>query len=204
MRAQESRISVALGDDLGHYPEEIWDLQLDHLDMFTEQVIDELDAIAWAEGNEYPSHSTVSARTGNHNWGASGSYSEIIMQVSTGTAGGVGTIAIAAAIKVAYEKLKSRSQGDTWRSMPTLEQAANLARSRIHQHYDVATEKLTVIRSDVDSEAQRYDLEFSHEDGRKFGATVGAFPGMPSCTRVWAEGADLMPRPAPEPPNPGT
>jgi hypothetical protein len=201
MRAQESRISVALGDDLGHYPDEVWDLDLDHLDMFTEEVIDELDAITWAEGEQAPSHSTVSARTGQHNWGASGSYSEIIMQVSMGTAGGAGATAIAAAVKMVYEKLKSRSQGDSWRRLPSTEEAAGLARSRIHQHYDVAIDKLTVIRSSVDAEAQRYDLEFIHEDGRKFGGTVGAITGMPSCTRVWAE--QPLERPAPSPPDPG-
>lgn len=201
MRAQESRISVALGDDLGHYPDEVWHLELDHLDMFTEQVIDELDAIPWAEGKQAPSHSTVSAKTGKHSWGASGSYSEIIMQVSTGTAGGVGATAIAAAIKVVYEKLKGRAQGDSWRRMPSAEEAARLGRSRIHQYYDVAVDKLTVVRSSADMETRRHDLEFIHEDGRKFGATIGAITGMPSCTRVWAVGP--LERPAPTPPNQG-
>ncbi|KWT61215.1 hypothetical protein ADL21_14645 [Streptomyces albus subsp. albus] len=88
MRAQESRISVALGDDLCRYPDEVWELQLDHIDMSTEDIIDELDVIPWADGREFPNHSTVSARTSKHNWGASTSFSEIIMQVSTGTAGG--------------------------------------------------------------------------------------------------------------------
>ncbi|MFC8779717.1 hypothetical protein ACFYY9_11190 [Streptomyces nigra] len=201
MRAQETRVSVALGDDLGHYPDEVWDLELDHLDMFTEEIIDELDAIPWAEGNHAPSHSTVSAQTSKHSWGSSGSYSEIIMQVSTGTAGGVGATAIAAAIKVVYEKLKSRARGDSWRRMPSIEEATRLAQSRIHRHYNVAVDKLTLVRSEVDTETQRYDLEFSHEDGRKFGATVGAVSGMPSCTRVWADGP--LARPAPEPVDPG-
>ncbi|MFF1770136.1 hypothetical protein [Streptomyces sp. NPDC058249] len=203
MRAQESRISVALVEDLGHYPHEVWDLGLDQLDMFTEEVIEELDGIAWAEGNDYPSHSTISARTGKHSWGASGSFSEIVMQISSNAGGGVAAVAVTAAIKNAYEKLMSRAYGDTWRSMPSTEQAVDMAKSRLHQHYNVAVDKLTVIRTDVDVEAQRYDLEFSHEDGRKFGATVGAIKRMPSCTRVWAEGADLMPRPLPEPPDPG-
>ncbi|MEU6293482.1 hypothetical protein [Streptomyces sp. NPDC046988] len=203
MRAQESRISVALGDDLGYYPDEVWDLGLDHLDMFTEEVIDALSVIPWAEGNDAPSHSSVTARTGQHNWGASGSFSEIVMQVSLGTAGGVGAAAITEAIKATYQKLKSRAQGDSWRSMPSAEDAARLARSRIYRHYDVAVEKLTVVRSTVDAEAQRYDFEFSHEDGRRFGATVGALAGTPSCTRVWVDGAEPMPRPAPEPTDPG-
>ncbi|MFD4117093.1 hypothetical protein ACFWSJ_27035 [Streptomyces niveus] len=203
MRAQESRISVALGDDLGCYPVEVWDLELDHLDMFTEEVIDALNAISWAEGNEFPSHSSVSARTAQHNWGASGSFSEIVMQLSLGTAGGVGATAITAAIKATYEKLRGRAQGDPWQSMPSTEDAVRLARSRIHRHYDVDVEKLTVVRSNIDSETQRYDLEFSHEDGRKFGATVGAMTGLPSCTRVWVEGTEPIPRPVPEPTNPG-
>lgn len=203
MRAQESRISVALVDDMFHYPHEVWDLALDHLDMFTEEVLDDLDAIPWAEGNEYPNNSTVLAKTGKHSWGAAGSFSEIIMQVSSNAAGGVGAVAVTAAIKSVYEKLKSRADGDVWGSMPSTEQAVEIARSRIHQHYDVAVERLTVLHSSVDVESQRYELAFRHEDGRKFGATVGALSGMPSCTRVWAEGADPLPRPLPEPPDPG-
>ncbi|MFF9274587.1 hypothetical protein [Streptomyces griseosporeus] len=203
MKATESHIVVALVEDLGHYPYEVWDLGLDHLDMFTEEVLEELHAIAWAEGNRYPSHYTMGGRTGQHNWGASGSFSEIIMQVASNAGGGVGAVATTAAIKSVYEKLRSRAHGDAWRTMPSEERAVELAKSRLHQHYAVAVDKLTVIRSDMDVQAQRYDIELSHEDGRKFGATVGAIRGMPSCTRVWAEGADLMPRPAPTPPDPG-
>ncbi|MEU2869144.1 hypothetical protein ABZ769_08050 [Streptomyces olivoreticuli] len=171
--------------------------------MFTEEVIEELDTIAWAEGNRYPTHRTISAKTSKHSWGASGSFSEVIMQVSSNAGGGVAAVAVTAAIKHVYEKLRKRAHGDSWRSMPSTDQAVNLAKSRLHRHYNVARDKLTVIRSDVDIEAQRYDLEFSHEDGRKFGATVGAITKMPSCTRVWAEGADLMPRPVPPRQDPG-
>ncbi|MBK3569976.1 hypothetical protein [Streptomyces sp. MBT62] len=199
MRAQESRISVALVGHPIYYPYEVWDLGLDQLDMFTEEVIDELDVIAWADGDR--NNHTVSARTGKHSWGAAGSYSEIVMQVSSNVAGGVGAVAITAAIKVVYEKLKGRAQGESWNSIPSSDQAIGLAQDRIHRHYDVDVEKLTVMRSSVDAVAQRYDLEFTHEDGRKFGATVGAIAGMPSCTRVWAEGFEPALRPIPVPPD---
>ncbi|MFJ9567757.1 hypothetical protein ACIRQQ_48040 [Streptomyces fuscichromogenes] len=202
MRAQESRISVALVDSMFHYPHEVWDLGLDSLDMFTEEVIDELDAIRWAEEKERPLHGTVVARTGKHNWGAEGSFSEIIMQVSWNAIGGVGAVAVTAAIKTVYGKLKSRAHADVWHSMPSQDQAIEIARSRLHQHYDVAVDRLTVVHSAVDAEAQRQEFEFRHEDGRKFGATVGALAGMPSCTRVWVDG-DPLPRPVPEPPDPG-
>ncbi|MCX4449341.1 hypothetical protein [Streptomyces sp. NBC_01789] len=203
MRPQETYIAVSLGDDLGYYPQEVWSLNLTHLDMYTEDVLDELAGITWAEGNDYPNYSAVSATTGERNWGASGSYSEILMQVSTGAAGGVGTLAITAAIKVVYEKLRAHSQSEGWRDLPTAERAAEIARSRLHQHYEVASEKLTVVRSDVDLETQRYDLEFVHEDGRRFGATIGALTGLPWCTRVWVEGADPGLRPLPPVPDPG-
>jgi hypothetical protein len=121
MRAQESRISVALGDHpAAYYPLEVWDLALDELDMFTEEVIDELSVIPWAENADEPSFSTVSARTTQHNWGASGSSSEIILQVSTGAAGGIGATAIVAAIKTVYEKLKDRSRGTRGDPCPRL------------------------------------------------------------------------------------
>ncbi|MFJ3761113.1 hypothetical protein [Streptomyces sp. NPDC090080] len=203
MRAQESRVSVALTIDLSHYPYEVWDLALQHLDMFTEEIIDELGTIPWAEGKAYPQHSTVSAKTGEHNWGASGSFSEIIMQVSMNAGGGVGAVALTAAIKSVYGKLKSRSHGDARRSVASLDEAARIARSSLYRYYDVAADRLTVVRSSVDVETQRYELEFRHMDGRRFGAVVGAVTGMPSSTRVWVEGDDLLPRPEPEPPSPG-
>lgn len=203
MRAQESRVTVALVSDLSHYPYEVWDLALQHLDMFTEEVIDELGTIPWAEGEKYPRHSTVAAQTGEHNWGASGSFSEIVMQVSTNAGGGVGAVALTAAIKSVYDRLKSRAHGDARRSVPSLEEAALIAKSSLYRHYDVAADGLTVVRSSIDIDAQRYELTFRHEDGRKFGAVVGALAGMPSCTRVWAEGDDLLPRPELEPSSAG-
>ncbi|MGW3262796.1 hypothetical protein [Streptomyces sp. NPDC001056] len=195
MRAQESRISVALVGHPIYYPYEVWDLGLDQLDMFTEEIIDELDAIAWADGER--SNHTVSARTGKHSWGAAGSYSEIVMQISSNVAGGVGAVAITAAIKTVYEKLKGRSQGETWNFMPSAERALGLAQDRIHRNHDVDVEKLTVVQSSADAEAQRYEFEFTHEDGRKFGATVGAIAGMPSCTRVWVQNFEPGLRPLP-------
>ncbi|WP_428952012.1 hypothetical protein [Streptomyces sp. cg35] len=203
MRAQESRISVAVVETLEHYPNEVWEIRLTHLDMFTEEVLDELDTIAWCEGNHYPNHSSISAKTGKHNWGASGSFADILMEVSSNTGGGIGAVAITAAIKSVYEKFKKRSQGGAWQSMPSAEEAVSHAKSSLYQHYNVAFDSLTVVRSDADAESLRHDFEFSHSDGRKFGATVGAIKGIPSCIRVWAEGDDLMPRPDPTPPDPG-
>ncbi|MFF0432389.1 hypothetical protein ACFYU9_09240 [Streptomyces sp. NPDC004327] len=199
MKAQEALISVRLVDHPVYYPQEAWDIQLDHLDMYTEEVLEELAIIRWAETSEWPTHSTVSANTTQHNWGASGSFSEIIMQVSTGAMGGVGAAAIAGSIKAIYAKLRARSQGETWSNIPSAEEASRLAKSRLHLHYDVAMDKLTVSRSDIDAEAERYDFNFVHEDGRKFGATVGAAKGIPSCTRVWMETAHPILRPTREP-----
>lgn len=110
---------------------------------------------------------------------------------------------ITAAVRAAYEKLKGRSRGDAWSSVPSADEATRLAMSRLSQHYDVAIEKLTVVQSSVDTESQRYELAFVHEDGRKFGATVGALAEMPSCTRVWSEATTPMPRPLPTPPDAG-
>ncbi|MFC8412422.1 hypothetical protein [Streptomyces coelicoflavus] len=194
---EETHIAVVLQDDHGCYPDEVWDVVLRHLDMYTEEVLQELKTIAWAENKKFPNHSSISARSGVYDWGASGSFSELLMQVSTGTVGGVGAMAIAGATKLVYEKLKSRSRGEAWSQIPTLERAVELASARIHQHYEVAIDELTVARSDVDMEAQRYDIDFVHADGRRFGATVGAITGMPWCTRIWSEGTEPLRRPEP-------
>ncbi|MEU2396877.1 hypothetical protein ABZ764_02640 [Streptomyces pseudogriseolus] len=194
---EETHIAVALQDDPCCYPDEVWDVSLRHLDMYTEEVLEELKTIAWAENKKYPSHSSISARSGVRDWGSSGSFSELLMQVSTGTVGGAGAMAIAGATKLVYTKLKSRSRGEAWSQVPTLERAVELASARIHQHYEVVIDELTVTRSDVDMEAQRFDIEFVHTDGRRFGATVGAITGMPWCTRIWSEGAEPLRRPEP-------
>ncbi|MFI9598257.1 hypothetical protein ACIHCX_00015 [Streptomyces sp. NPDC052043] len=188
MKTPESHITVAIVEAPDSDPNEVWDLGFWQLDMFTEEVIAELETIAWAEGNEYPNNYSVGARSGRLNWGASGSFSEIILQVGTGTAAGVGAPAITAAIKSVYQKLKKRAQRESLESAPTIEDAEQLAKARIHEHYHVAMDRLTVIRSEIATESHRYDFEFSSEDGRKFGATVGAIEGISSCTRIWSEG----------------
>ncbi|MFF2787597.1 hypothetical protein ACFVT6_12630 [Streptomyces sp. NPDC058049] len=188
MKAQESRIAVQVVDYPTEPPLEAWDLQLDHLDMYVEEVMEELQAVRWAEKGGAPNHCTIEAKSSRHNWGGSGTFSEIVMQVSTGTVGGVGATAIAAAIKIAYERLRDRSQGESWSTIPSADEAVRLARSRLHLHYGADSDKLSVTSSEVDASIQRYDLEFSHEDGRQFGATVGAIDGIPSCTRVWMRG----------------
>lgn len=201
MKPQESHISVALVEDLAFYPQEVWDLGLTQLDMLTEEIVAEFDAITWAGGSEYPDHSAISAKLGRLEWGASGSFGEFALDVATGSAGGVGAVATVAAIKAMFEKLKGRSQRESWDDVPTEDRAILLTKSRIHRHYGVAEDKLTVVRSDVDTLASRYDLEFLHEDGRKFGATVGAIAGIATCTRIWSEGGDPFPRPTLEAPS---
>ncbi|MGA5498191.1 hypothetical protein ACPCSP_27965 [Streptomyces cinereoruber] len=198
VKAQEARVSIELVEHPTYYPEEAWDLDLDLLDMVTEEVMEELAAISWAEGKKYPNFNAVSAKTSQLNWGASGSFTEILMQVSVGAAGGAGGTAIHAAIKLVYEKLKSRSQGESWSNIPSADEAARLAKSRLHQHYGVAADKLRVTGSNVDADAERYEIDFVHEDGRKFGAIVGAVKGIPSCTVVRMESGEPVLRPLPD------
>ncbi|MEU6392862.1 hypothetical protein [Streptomyces sp. NPDC046939] len=126
----------------------------------------------------------------------------MIMQVTTGTAGGIGATAITAAIKVVFEKLKNSAEQGDWPQVQTLDEAEQLARSGLHRHYQVAVEKLNLVRSGIDAESHRYDLEFVHEDGRKFGAVVGALESTPSCLRLWAD--DPAERPAPDLPTSGS
>ncbi|WP_445269026.1 hypothetical protein [Streptomyces sp. DSM 41634] len=189
MKAQESRIAVQVVEYPTEHPQEAWDLQLDHLDMYVEEVMEELQAIRWAEGSHAPNHCSIQAKSSRHNWGGSSTFSEIVMQVSTGTVGGVGATAIGAAVKIVYERLKARSQGESWDTIPSADEAVRIARSRLHLHYGAESDKLRVTSSEVDAGTQRYDLEFAHEDGRQFGATVGAIDGIPSCTHVWMRGA---------------
>lgn len=199
MRPQESYISVSLVEDLSFYPQEVWGICLCDLDLFTEEIVAELDKISWADGNEYPRSRTFSARYGVHEWGASGSFANIAMQLATDAAGGASAVAVVAAIGAVFRKLKSRSQGEMWRTVPTTEEAIRLAKARIKEHYDIAVDNLEVIASEIDAEANRYDLTFAHSDGRKFGATVGAVSGLATCVRVWSDGATRVPRPLPEP-----
>ncbi|MFC7929016.1 hypothetical protein [Streptomyces cinereoruber] len=59
----------------------------------------------------------------------------------------------------------------------------------------MAVDKLRVTGSNVDADAERYEIDFVHEDGRKFGAIVGAVEGIPSCTVVRMEAGEPVLRP---------
>ncbi|GHF80239.1 hypothetical protein [Streptomyces griseosporeus] len=195
MQAQESRVTVQIVSHPTAYPEEVWEVNLEHISMSTEEILDELSKIAWAEGGEYPAHFVLRGQHGHHSWGASGSFGEFVLQLSSGMGGGLGVVAVQAAIKSTFEKIRKRAARDSWENLATEEEAQNVARMKINSHYDVALDDLTLVGSDVDAQAAKYAFNFRDAQGRSFGAEVMPLEGIVCCSRIWMRNYEMTPRP---------
>ncbi|MFI1923437.1 hypothetical protein [Streptomyces sp. NPDC020377] len=178
---------VKLTDHPTSAPDEVWILSLDGFQMPSEDVIKELLSLTHLPGGDYPVMSHIGSRQGITNWGASSSFVEFILEMSSSGLGGVGTVAVAAAIKSRYAKFRDRSRGDHWGDMISEETALELARMRIAAQYDVDRESLRLSRSETDAASQRFEFTFNHPDGRSFGAEIGILRRAPTCTRIWRQ-----------------
>ncbi|MET9460523.1 hypothetical protein ABZY05_36480 [Streptomyces canus] len=194
VQAQESRITVQIVPHPTAYPEEVWEVDLEHVDMSTEEILEELSRIAWAEGGKYPANFVLSGRHGHHSWGASGSFAEFVIQMSSGMGGGLGVLAVQAAIKGAFEKIRKRATRDSWENLASEEEARNLARMKIHAHYDIPLEDLALTGSQADASTATYAFSFTGL-GKKFGAQVTTLEGITCCTKVWMQEYDFATRP---------
>ncbi|MCI4039898.1 hypothetical protein [Streptomyces sp. TRM75563] len=166
-------------------PDEVWILSLDSFQMPADDVIKDLQALTWLPGAEYPAMSHISYRQGIANWGSSSSFMEFILQVSSDGMAGVGTVAVSAAIKKLYSKLRERSQGDHWGDLVPEETAIAVAKQRIASQYSLESESLTLTQSEADVANRSFRFTFSHPDGGSFGAEVGILKDAPTCMRIW-------------------
>ncbi|WP_128643420.1 hypothetical protein [Streptomyces sp. SS] len=168
-------------------PDEVWILSLDSFQMPADDVIKELEALTWLRGAEYPTMSRISSRQGITNWGASSSFIEFVLEMSSNGAGGVGTVVVAAAVKALYSKFRERSQGDHWGDVVPEETAIAVAKLRIASQYSVESESLTLSRSETDAANRSFTFTFNHPDGGSFGAEVGILKDAPTCMRIWRQ-----------------
>ncbi|WP_327375416.1 hypothetical protein OG393_16545 [Streptomyces sp. NBC_01216] len=168
-------------------PDQVWVLSLDTFQMPADDVIKELEALTWLPGAEYPVMSHISARQGVTNWGASSSFMEFVLEMSSSGLGGVATLAVSAAVKELYSKLRGRSQGDHWGDVISEETAVAVAKQRIASQYGVEGDSLTLSRSETDAANRSFHFAFSHPDGRSFGAEVGILKDAPTCMRIWRQ-----------------
>ncbi|MEU3952835.1 hypothetical protein AB0F45_11000 [Streptomyces achromogenes] len=168
-------------------PDEVWVLSLDSFEMPADDVIKELEALTWLRGTEYPAMSHISSRQAITNWGASSSFMEFILEMSSNGMGGIATVVVSEAVKALYSKLRERSQGDHWGDAVSEETAIAVAKQRIASQYSVEGDSLTLSRSETDAENRRFHFAFSHPDGRSFGAEVGLLKDAPTCMRIWRQ-----------------
>ncbi|MEV6198793.1 hypothetical protein AB0M64_02325 [Streptomyces sp. NPDC051771] len=168
-------------------PEEIWILDVESLEMTSDEVIKELQDLTWRPGAPFPLMSSIRGRQSILNWGASSSLSEFILEMGAGGLGGLEAAGLAAAIRYTYGKFRDRSQGDPWGESIAEEVALAQAKARIVEHYGVAEDALTVRRAETNAVDKRFEFTFSHTDGRSFGAEVGVIKDAPTCMRLWRE-----------------
>ncbi|MEU5689539.1 hypothetical protein DEJ48_18795 [Streptomyces venezuelae] len=178
---------VKLTDHPTSEPDEVWVLSLDSFEMPADDIIKELEALTWLRGAEYPAMSHISSRQGITNWGASSSFMEFVLEMSSNGMGGVTTVVVSEAVKALYSKLRRRSQGDHWGNVISEETAIAVAKQRIASQYDVEGDSLTLSRSETDAANHSFHFTFSHPDGRSFGAEVGILRDAPTCMRIWRQ-----------------
>ncbi|MFE7515625.1 hypothetical protein ACFU8I_31035 [Streptomyces sp. NPDC057540] len=178
---------VKLTDHPALDPDEVWIFSLDSFDMPADDVIKELEALTWLRGAQYPAMSQISSRQGITNWGASSSFMEFVLEMSSNGAGGVATVVVSEAVKALYSKLRGRSRGDHWEDVVSEETAIAVAKRRITSQYNVEGDSLTLSRSETDAANRSFHFTFSHPDGRSFGAEVGILKDAPTCMRIWRQ-----------------
>ncbi|GAB3952919.1 hypothetical protein [Streptomyces sparsus] len=168
-------------------PETSWIIALDSLDMSVEDTASQLESLTWLSGEQYPVMSSLNSRHGVHNWGASSSFAEFILNVSAGGLGGLGAAAVDAAVRDLFGKFRERSAGDQWGNVISEEDAARVALARISTQYGVPSTELTIHKALTDAANCSHEFSFKHADGRAYGAVVGIVEDSPTCMRLWRE-----------------
>ncbi|MFD5103611.1 hypothetical protein [Streptomyces albidochromogenes] len=189
MTPSTTTVIVHLTDHPSGDPETSWIIALDSLDLPVEDVMSELQTLTWLAGDEYPAMSSLQSRQGVYNWGASNSFAEFVLSVASGGIGGLSAMAIDAAVRDLFTKLRERANGDDWGSVISEENASQVARSRIATQYGVPSDELTIQRAETDATIRTHEFLFRHTDGRTFGAVVGIVKDSPTCMRIWREAA---------------
>lgn len=187
MHVGPAHFTVKLLDQLDAEPSEVWILNVESLEMTSDEVVKELQDLTSRPGARYPLMSNISARQGILNWGASSSLSQFLLEMGAGGLGSIEAAGIAAAIRYTYGKFRDRSQGDPWGESISEDVALAQAKARIVEHYGVAEDALSVQRAETNAADKRFEFTFAHTDGRSFGAEVGVIKDSPTCMRLWRE-----------------
>ncbi|MET3984781.1 hypothetical protein [Streptomyces sp. PvR034] len=190
METLSARVIVNLTKYPRGEPETSWVISLDSLGISVEEAMAELQTLTWMAGKQYPVMSSLNSRLGIHNWGASSSFVEFVLDMSAGGLGGLSATAIDTAVRDLFSRFRSRARSDEWGALISEEDALSVARSRISTQYSVAVEDLAVQRAEADASDQSHSFGFSHPDGRSFGAVVGIVKDSPTCMRIWREGPE--------------
>ncbi|MBT2871273.1 hypothetical protein [Streptomyces sp. McG7] len=187
MKPSTTTVIVNLTDHPSDDPETSWIIALDSLDFPIEDVMSELEALAWLAGGEYPVMSNLQSRQGVYNWGSSHSFAEFVLSIASGGIGGLSAMAIDTAVKDLFRKFRERANGDDWGDAISEENASQVARSRIATQYSVLPDELTTQRVETDTAQRTHEFLFRHTDGRTFGAVVGIVKDSPTCMRIWRQ-----------------
>ncbi|WP_406187786.1 hypothetical protein [Streptomyces anulatus] len=186
MEVLSARIAVRLTSGLHRPPREAWTLSLIEIGVPVEGIKEDLATLTTLDGElDFPVSNSLSVQTSETNWGASGSFGEFILELSSDALGGAGGMGIGAGIGFLISKVKGRTQS-AFPSQPLdRAQAAELVRTHIALHYTEVGEDLIEIASSLALDTGVHEFTFKSPSGREYGGTAGEISGAPTCTRVW-------------------
>ncbi|MBW5481177.1 hypothetical protein [Streptomyces bambusae] len=186
MEVLSSRIAIRFAPGLHQLPREAWTLSLIEIEVPVEGIKEDLTALTTLDGkHDFPVSNSLSVRTRETNWGASGSFGEFILDLSNEALGGASGVGIVAGIGYLVAKVKGRIR-DTFPSQPIdRAQAAELVRTHIELHYAEPSAVLTEVASSTALDTGIHEFTFKSPSGREYGGTAGEIAGAPTCTKVW-------------------
>jgi hypothetical protein len=186
MRVLDSIIIVRLVDNPSEDPIEVWTYEPGPLDIPQEDTFAELHRVATLNDTlEYPISNVISIKESSTNWGASGTFGEYVISVASGLTGGLGVVALVAATKSVFERVRNRAGSPPEQWELNVEQAEHILKEHIERSYGISRDNLTPIESAVSPNSGQYEFTFSAPDGMGYGGVVSPVGGMPGCTKVW-------------------
>ncbi|MFD3379221.1 MULTISPECIES: hypothetical protein [unclassified Streptomyces] len=186
MEVLSARIAIRLAPGPHQPPHEAWTLSLIEIEVPVEGIKEDLTSLTTLNGTlDFPVSNSLSVQTRETNWGASGSFGEFILDLSTGALGGASGVGIATGIEYVVAKVKGRIQDVFPSQSIDRSQAAELVRTHIELHYTEPSGDLTEVASSTALDTGIHEFTFKSPSGREYGGTAGEISGAPTCTKVW-------------------
>ncbi|MGW7330568.1 hypothetical protein ACWGIU_18635 [Streptomyces sp. NPDC054840] len=186
MRVLDIRVVVRAVRLPAEPPESAWTLELGEVDLTADEILHELHKITTLDGKlKYPHPNRLRSTENQHDWGASASFGEYLLEFSSDYGAGVGAAATFAAIQHAFRRISARSTHAPSREPISIDEARQLLRDHLAVNFTTALDQLTEIEYSHDLESEMHKFTFALPSGERFGGTIGSGEGALRCTNVW-------------------